>query len=261
MVGSEIEARFIDLIEDMTAAWREAPNPQPVVMPDMTRASLSDAGAIAVIWGWTARVMRMAESALLLHREGFDTELAPLVRSMLEHAIALPWVADKRGRAYQTLARERADGWSRFKAAQTDAWTLEGEAAALLESAIHVETDEDTHSENTLLRTLHRAQTYNLEPLYQAWLLETWSTHATMTSAEPYFDVDPETLRGTLNRTGSGAPAGYQISGGIAIAVHTSLASYEKVDAAAYPRRLNEWETTFEQIMSDIRKGRDLSSS
>ena len=94
MVGGDFEARFIDLIEDMTAAWREAPNPQQVVMPEMTRASLSDAGAIAVIWGWTARVMRMAESALLLHRAGFDTELAPLVRSMLEHAIALPWVAD-----------------------------------------------------------------------------------------------------------------------------------------------------------------------
>jgi hypothetical protein len=206
-----------------------------------------------VTWGWTARVLRMAEATLLLHREGFDTELAPLLRSMQEHAIALPWVADRRGRAYQALARQRAEGWSRFKAAQTDSWTLEGEAAVLLESAMAVQTDEDTDSEKTLLKTLHRAQTYGLEPLYQAWLLETWSTHATLMSAEPYFDVDPETLRGTLNRTGSFEPPGYRVIGSVAMAVHTALTNYEKIHEGAFRGRLHEWEITFEQIMSDAR--------
>jgi hypothetical protein len=174
--------------------------------------------------------------------------------SQAQTTIALPWVADRRGRAYQALARERADGWSRFEAAQTDAWTLEGEAAVLLESAMVVETDENTYSENTLLKTLHRAQTYGLEPLYQAWLLETWSTHATMMSAEAYFDVDPETLRGTLNRTGSFDPPGYRVIGSVAIAVHTALTNYEKGHQGAFPGRLHEWEITFEQIMSDIRE-------
>lgn len=162
MTRDDFEARFIEITEDMIAAWHRAPAPESVALPDTTRASLSDAGAIAVLWGWTARVVRTAESALLLHRSGFDAELAPLLRSMLEHAIALPWVADKRGKAYQTLARERADGWSRFKAAQSKEWTLEGKAAALLESAATVETDEDTLPENTRLKTLHRAQAYHV---------------------------------------------------------------------------------------------------
>jgi CheY-specific phosphatase CheX len=37
----------------------------------------TDAGAAAVMWGWTARVMRTAEAALTLHRDGFDIEVAP----------------------------------------------------------------------------------------------------------------------------------------------------------------------------------------
>jgi hypothetical protein len=255
MTEDVFDGRLIELTEDMIATWRAAPSPPPVDLPDISRASLSDAGAAAVVWGWTARVMRMAECALLLHRSGFDLELAPILRSILEHAIALPWVADKRGRAYQTLARERAGGWSRFEKAQSQVWTLEGEAAALLKSASNVETDADTYSENTLLNTLHRAQAYDLGPLYQAWLLETWSTHATLMSAEPFFEVDGSTYKGTLFRNGRPEPPGYRISGGIVIAVHTSLVNYEKLHPEAFPGRLKEWETTFERIMTDIKAG------
>jgi hypothetical protein len=236
----------------MIAAWREVPTPPSVTLPDVTRASLSDAGAIAVIWGWTARVARTAEAALILHREGFDIGASPLLRSMLEHAIALSWVADKRGRAYQALARERADGWAQFKAAQSESWTLEGEAAALLGKAITVETDEDTLSQDYLLKTFHRAQTYSLGSLYQGWLIETWSTHATMLSAEPFFEVEPGTHKGKLFRVGS-EPDNLQVAGTIALAVHTSLATYEQIDEAAFPGRLREWETTFEKIVRDAK--------
>lgn len=246
---------LVEIAEDMIATWRATPSPPPVHMSDTTRASLSDAGAVAVVWGWTARVMRMAEFALLLHRSGYDLEAAPILRSILEHAIALPWVADKRGRAYQTLARERASGWARFSRAQSQAWTLEGEAADLLKSASHVETDADTYSEDTLLKTLHCAQAYDLGPLYQAWLLETWSTHATLMSAEPYFEVDGPMHKGTLFRDGRPQLPDYQVIGAIVIAVHTSLVSYERVHPEAFPGRLSDWETTVGRIMGDIQAG------
>ena len=94
------DARFRGLTREMISAWQAClPSPK-VHIPDETRSAVSDAGAVAVIWGWTSRVARTAEAAILLHREGFNVEVAPLVRSMLEHAIALHWVVDKRGRAY-----------------------------------------------------------------------------------------------------------------------------------------------------------------
>ncbi len=111
------------------------------------------------------------------------------MRSMLEHVIALHWVVDKRGPAAQALLRARANGYKKFEDAQTLGWQLEGEAAELLQRATTVETDDDTRGEDTHLVTLHRARTYKLISLYQAWLVETWSTHATFVSAEPYLDI------------------------------------------------------------------------
>jgi hypothetical protein len=253
MSGDVFDERIIALVEEMIAAWREAPDPPRVELLDETRAAWYNAGAAAVMWGWAARVMRMAEATLTLHRDGFDVEVSPLLRSMLEHAIALPWVADKRGAAYQTLARERANGWARFQAAQADGWPLEGEATALLETAVSIETDEDTFSEDTHLATFHRAQTYELGALYQAWLIETWSTHATLMSAEPYFDVDTDTRQGRLYRAVADRADNHRVSGGIAIAVHTALACYEKVHPDAFPGRLHGWEAAFEQIMADMK--------
>jgi hypothetical protein len=253
MMEDVYDRRLSALSEAMITAWQTAPTPPPITMPDDTRASRSDTGAAAVIWGWTARVMRMAEAALLLHRNGFDVEVAPLLRSMQDHAIALPWVVEKRGRAYQTLAREKANGWSRFQLAQERGWTLEGEAAELLRGAVEVETDQETFSENNLLKTLHRSEAYELGNLYQAWLLETWSTHATMVSAEPYFDVDPGTRQGRLFRAVNTTPNDHKVTGSIAIAIHTTLTCYEKLNENAFPGQLREWEAEFAEIMRDIK--------
>lgn len=140
----------------MIATWKTAPAPAPVPIGDGSRAALSEIGAVEVMWGWTARVVRMAEAALLLERHGFDSEVSPIIRSMVEHAIALPWVLDHRGRAYQALARQRAHSMEIFKKVQTPGWPLTDEAAELLEKAITIETDEDTRSEDLNLATSHR---------------------------------------------------------------------------------------------------------
>lgn len=255
------EQRLIELIEDMVASWRTAPEPPSVVLPDHSRSSLSEAGAAAVIWGWTARVVRMAEATLSIHREGFTTEAAPMLRSMLEHTIALPWLVDKRGAAFQTLARERADNWARFKAAQTDDWTLEGESAALLEAARTVETDTDTLSQNVNLKTAHRAQSYGLGTVLQAWLYETWFAHATLQSAEPYFDVDPTKFQGRLFRTVASEDSDHRVVGGSAIAVLTALGSYADFDPNAFPGKMAHWEATFAQIMADRRRALGLDDA
>lgn len=94
-----------------------------------------------------------------------------------------------------------------------------------------------------------------METLYQAWLLETWTTHATMMSAEPYFEADTVNFRARLDRVARLDPSGCRVVGGIAVAVHTSLASYEKAHPAAFPGRLQAWEKRLERIMTDVRQG------
>jgi hypothetical protein len=254
MASGSADEDLVALAGAMIAAWRIAPNPPPTALPDNTRTSRAHAGAVAVAWGWTARVVRMAEAALQLHRDGFDVEVAPILRSMLDHAIALCWVADQRGTAYQTLAREKADGWDRFQRAQAKGWTLEGEAAALLAAATTVETDPDTLTEDTMLKTFNRAQRYDLGELYQAWMIETWSTHATLISADPYADVDPSTSKGRLYRAVAPADGDVRVAGAVVTALHTALAVYETIDANAFPGRMSEWNAEADRIMAIVRR-------
>jgi len=193
----------------------------------------------------------MAEAALLLHRNGFDVEVAPQLRSMLEHSIAIQWVADKRGAAYQALARERAESWAKFKAAQDTGWKLKGDAADLLEQAVTVETDDDTHSEDTFIHTFHRALEYDLVHVYQGWLVETWGTHATMMSAEPYFDVaSDEPTRGKLYRIPQDTSR--RTTAIIALALHVTFTGYERLESNAFSGRLEAWERRFETLMAQL---------
>ena len=73
--------------------------------------------------------------------------------------------------------------------------------------------------------------------------------------ARPFFEVYGRTYKGKLFRNVRPEPPGYRISGGMVIAVHTSLVNYEKLHPEAFPGRLKEWETAFERIMTDIKAG------
>jgi hypothetical protein len=65
--------------------------------------------------------------------------------------------------------------------------------------------------------------------------------------------VDEDTRRGRLYRAVAVGEDDHRVSGGIAIAVHTALASYERLHPDAFPGRLHEWESAFEKIMADIK--------
>jgi hypothetical protein len=236
----DLDRQFVELCEEMIEAWCHAPVPERLKVAQISRANLSDVGAITVVWGWTARVARTAEATLSLHREGFDVEAAPLVRSMLEHAIAIFWLVDKRGPAYQALARARALSWQKFKQAQATGRKLDVEKAELLERAVTVETDDDTLSKDYLLSTAHRAVAYNLGLFYQAWLIETWGTHATMLSAEPYFTFSDSLEEGTATVT----------------RLHHVPRNTERETAAATVTALHAALTGYEQAVPDAFSGR-----
>jgi hypothetical protein len=253
VTDDEVDQQFAVLCEEMIRAWRAVPAPPPIPIPEPTRAVWSDVGAAAVVWGWTARVARTAEAALRLHREGFDVESAPLLRSMLEHAMAIFWLADKRGAAYQALARERANAWTKFHDAQTNGWALQGEAAELLREAMVVETDGDTLSEDRLLATAHRAAEYGFGQIFQGWLIETWSTHATMMSAEPYFDH----VEGKLFHVAPGQHR--KVAQTIALALHVAFTGYEQLTKNAFGGQLAAWEAQFVELLEKAASGGETS--
>jgi hypothetical protein len=244
---------FVALCEDMLTAWQTVPPPSSVPIGDATRATLSEnLGAVEIIWGWTARVARLAEAALLLERYGFDTEIAPTIRSMVEHVIALPWVIDKRGAAYQALARQRSHSVEMFKKAQTARWTLSGEAAELLEKAINIETDDDTRSEDVNLATRHRAKAYGLDVAYQVWLLETWATHASFESATVYSEFDVAARTGKLSHYAR--PSGRMTAGAVAQALQAALTYYADFDENALAGRPAEWLSRMAEIMDQFKR-------
>jgi hypothetical protein len=83
------------IFRDLAALIDSAPSPPRRPVGEWTRKDQAEAHAIAVAWGWLVRLKRTAEGVLELEKYGYGNEAAPLARSVIEHAIRLPWAADK----------------------------------------------------------------------------------------------------------------------------------------------------------------------
>lgn len=250
MTEQEIDQRFASICREMIDAWKVAPAPDKRPLPDDSRLSRSEGGAIAVVWGWTACVARTAEAVLLLSKSGFDAETAPMVRSMLEHSVAIWWMVDKRGPAYQTLVRARSRSMQLFKDAQASGWRLDAEMARLLDNAISVETDPETVSGDYLVAARRRADEYGFGATHQAWLVETWMSHPTLMSAQPYFNHD-EAGSTTLYLVPK--PTGRKTLAAVTSALHSALAGYAQVASDAFSDNLARWAAEFEAAGDALR--------
>jgi hypothetical protein len=179
VASPELDKEFRALFADMAAGWRSAPEPEGVHLDEVNRAALAGVGVVAVIHGWMARLVRTGEAALLCDQHGYAEEASPLIRSMLEHAIGLWWLVDQRGDAFQALVRSRSNQMQKLDAAQEHGWSIgDEEAQRLLKEAIAVVTDEESKAADNLLAVAHQAREYGLSNFAQAWLLESWTSHA-----------------------------------------------------------------------------------
>lgn len=66
-------------------------------------ASLAEAKVAAVGTAWTIRVLRTAEAIVELHRLGLGETAAPMVRSVMEHAISMLWLVERREEAVKAI--------------------------------------------------------------------------------------------------------------------------------------------------------------
>lgn len=245
---------FEELLDKMRAAWRGAPAPERMRLPEVTPGALADVDAVAVIHGWMARVARLGEAALVLVKTGYDVETSALVRSMIEHAIALWWMEDQRGVALQALVRQRGAEYERLKHAQAEGWELDEEGREVLERAINIETDEETRNVDYLLATAHQASHYRLVGLYQGWLVETWSTHPSIASAKPYFIYDAH--GGNIQLAWQPRDQGRRTLATVTVATLTALRAYDgMLPGQPLAEQLEDWEQQLQGLLRPAEQG------
>ena len=246
-MSPELEAKFATLFHEMAAAWRAAPEPPPLLIEGDNLKMRGEIGVVAVMHGWMARLVRSGEAALRLLRDGYGEESSPLVRSMMEHAIGLFWLIDKRGDAFQTLVRVRSEQMSRLQRAQENGWFVADES--MLQAAIDQETDQTGISGDHLRSVFAQAMEYDLGSFYQGWLVETWTSHPSYASARAYYvqGDDEEAPAIELLHTPMGGHR--EVAAAVASALHLALYAYNKVLAGQpLTDALEEWRIRFEQL-------------
>ena len=190
--GARVQV-WSEVFRDIVATFRKAPSPVPLDAVDhvdlITPPALT---AVAVMFGWTNRVLRSGELILLAEEAGYLSEASPLVRSMFEHAMALHWVGDQGGAAVEALYRARRREITRLQSAQVAGWQFPDDVRELLDEFLSIGTDGGEN--DRLLHIKHRAKRYGLGHMYQAWLVEVWASHPTLASAKPYYRVDGSTF-------------------------------------------------------------------
>ncbi len=248
--ATAIDADFAVLFHRMAQAFEQAPPPSPVYVPEATLSAVSQAHAVGILYGWVNRVVRTGEAVLKLDHSGYGTEASPLVRSMLEHAIAAWWLIDMPGDAYQALVRGRQRQLTSLEEAEAQGWVIDAESKKRIREALEFETEKRSPGVDHLRSAKNQAERYGLGSLYQAWLIETWTSHASFESAQPYLH---HTGNGKTTLLGIPKPHHARLSVTVTSTTHTALTVYNEVlpDSALRPV-LSGVHAKFEELAADL---------
>lgn len=189
------------IFRDLVALVESAPSPPRRAVGEWTRKDQAEAHAIAVTWGWLIRLKRTAEAVIELEKCGFGNEAAPLARSVVEHAIRLPWAADK-GRQEFVEIPIRMRSWSLQKTleAAEAGWPLTDEQRDQIQDL----QDEAGEDFKQLDRFMQLAAVVADDPeqfagLYQVWLSETQQSHPSLQSSSSYREQSEDGLTWALS--------------------------------------------------------------
>lgn len=155
----------------------------------------SHRGASGLAHGWYQRTHRSCEAVIGLDRLGYSPEAAPIRRTIIEHVVALKWLADEGDNILDAMALEHAHRAERIaKATQAANWTSVDQAD------IRAVIDEiDVDSRDQTMKEFTRFTAQNRDPgVLAAYLAEVGRTHATYQSAVDYYDGESGSpLRGS----------------------------------------------------------------
>jgi len=256
VASSQVDAANARIITQMLDAWRSAPPPSSVTV-EMTEEGFAAAYAFVVMHGWMARVARSAEAALLLHSRGHGVEASPLIRSMIEHAMALTWIEDKRGDAFLALQRKRSGSAQRLNDSQNAGWQLDPDAQALIDTLVTTPMVGSKAGDH-LMALKHQADAYGLGGLYQAWILESGFSHPSIESARPYYvEVEEGPSFHLLYEP---VDTGQEIPASVAVAVLSALIPYSRADSSgSIASQVDRWHAELQELANRLREERQQS--
>lgn len=117
---------------------------------------------------------------------GFSTEAAPLLRSLLEHALAIAWLVDSPPEAALSLLRAQRQAFERLRQAMSSGnWTVTAED---FERALGDPLP--TSSQDHMLHTINRLRRYGSKSLEVGWLFDSQYSHPTLFTAGSYVDTN-----------------------------------------------------------------------
>src|SRR6266566_7418823 len=138
--------------------------------------------------GWYLRCHRGIQAILLLDPAGFAEEAAPIRRSIIEHALALQWLAAEGNKILDTVARGHAfDAKNRGAAVSAAGWTSVDLAQSEKIIANIDPDNRDAHNDQ-MLHFAQRLASYGDKHTRPGYLAEAGRSHPSYESAACYVE-------------------------------------------------------------------------
>ncbi|EAR24270.1 hypothetical protein A20C1_00245 [marine actinobacterium PHSC20C1] len=142
-----------------------------------------------IAYGWLTRCSRTADAIVVLHDAGFDGEVPPLARCLLEHVVALRWLVAVGDEISAPL--RSVHGHETIKFLEALRKTASGQFDEEQFAKILASTEHDDHGRDHFHAFAHRARLYGREEDLTSYHALVMESHATYQSAVQYWD--PET--------------------------------------------------------------------
>jgi Family of unknown function (DUF5677) len=139
--------------------------------------------------GWYMRCYRGAQAIVALGREGYAVEAAGIRRSIIEHVVALKWLAAEGDVILDSVARAHARGAERILAAATAADWKSIDPTQMAEIIASAGASLRGSENDYLSHFAHRAAKYADVHTMPGYLAECDQTHACYESAMAYVTV------------------------------------------------------------------------
>jgi hypothetical protein len=139
--------------------------------------------------GWYLRCHRTVEAVLNLGDAGYADEAAPLRRSIIDHVLALRWLAAEGDKILDTIARAHAfDTKNRADTVTAAEWTSV-DVEQLERIVAGIDADTLDRSGDHLLPFAHRLAEYGDQHTRPGYIAESAKSHPTYESAVAYVAV------------------------------------------------------------------------
>lgn len=177
----------------------------PAATSSRVKATHSEVAHVA--HGWYMRCNRGTEAVLQLERIGHQEEAGPIRRSIVEHVVALKWLAAEGNAMSTVLRRGGSYEANRRKAALLDAnWTSVDMAQF---DAVVADGQNLDRQQDNMLNFKPRCEAYGTPHDLATWLNEVARCHPSWESAVPYIRIENGAVTGVAGPTWQIDQAGF----------------------------------------------------